>query len=188
MKRILIGILMIACLIFLPLVSAAQDQDKEKETPKESKPQKPAEMRPLGANKLEFTLRELQDGKVINTRTYMMVMDDNYHFSEVKIGSRVPVKSGPGPFNYIDVGTNIHCNHVVGQPPWVSLDCTVEVSSFSLPDQKLSAGSDAAPVLNQMRSSIPAVVQEGKPTVIGIIDDPSSTKRYEIAVTATKVK
>lgn len=185
MKKTLIWLTVLAGLI-LPACLVAQEtpkQEPSQESPKQSKP----ERRALGAYKLEFTLRELQDGKVVNTRTYMMVMDDNYHYSEVKIGSRVPVKTDPG-INYLDVGTNIRCNRIQAEAPWVSLDCAVEVSSFTLPDQRLQAAPNAAPVLNQMRSSIPAVVQEGKQTVIGLIDDPNSVKRYEIAVTATKVK
>jgi hypothetical protein len=42
--------------------------------------------------------------------------------------------------------------------------------------------------LRQARTSMSAVVPVNKATVVGLIDDINSTKRYEIAVTATKMK
>jgi hypothetical protein len=175
----------LAVLGFLSL-AVAQEAPKEqaKEAPKASGT---GESKPLGAYKLDFVLRELVDSKLVNTRSYSMIMDDGYHNAGIKIGSRVPVASDKG-INYLDIGTNIRCNHITGESPWILLDCAVEVSSFSLPEQKAIAGENAPPVLNQMRADIPAVVLEGKQTVISVIDDPSSTKRYEIAVTATKLK
>jgi len=165
----------------------AQAQDAPKEsTTTVTKTEKPAESKPKEAYKVEFVLRELQDGKAINSRYYMMIMEEGYGGREVRIGSRIPVKTES--LNYLDVGTNISCHHIEGQPPNVILECSIEVSSFSLPEERSTAGANSPPVLNQMKSSISAVVQEGKQTVIGAIDDPSSTKRYEIALTATKVR
>jgi hypothetical protein len=43
-------------------------------------------------------------------------------------------------------------------------------------------------LMRQMRTEMAAVVPIGKQTVIGAIDDASSTKRYEVAVTATRLK
>jgi len=168
-------------------------QEPAKDIPKETtKAEKPAESGPLGAYKLDFVFRELQDGKTVNTRNYMMILEDSRNsWGEIKIGSRVPVITGSNGngYQYIDVGTNVSCrigNRI--QRPLVPLNCTVEVSSFSLPEQKLTAGANTAPVLNQLRSNVPAVVTEGKQTVITTIDDPSSTRRYEIALTATKTE
>jgi hypothetical protein len=181
MKKTLV---ILAVLGFLSL-AVAQEAPKEqaKETPKAAST---GESKPLGAYKLDFVLRELVDNKLVNTRSYSLIIDDGYHSAGVKIGSRVPVTGDKG-INYLDIGTNIRCNHITGQSPWILLDCAVEVSSFSLPEQKTNPGENAPPVLNQMRADIPAVVREGKQTVIGVIDDPSSTKSYEIVVTATKI-
>lgn len=187
MKKLLFVAVMISVLAG---ISFAQDTTKDapKETPKA---EKPAETGPLGAYKLDFVFREVQDGKTVNTRSYMMILEDNRNsWGEVKIGSRVPVVTGSNPnaWQYLDVGTNINCrisNRI--QRPLVPLNCTVEVSSFSLPEQKPTAGG-ANPVINQIKSNVPAVVAEGKQTVITTIDDPNSTRRYEIALTATKTE
>ena len=184
MKRLLV--LAILCGIALPLFSQDAPKETTKDTTKPSaKSETPA--KPLSGYKLEFVLRELQDGKVINTRNYMMIVQDRYRNAELKIGSRVPI-NGEKDFQYIDVGTNISCNHAEEQGPLLELECSVEISNFALSDQKITSGITSAPVLNQVRANIPAMVEEGKQTVIGIIDDPNSTRRYEIAVTATKLR
>jgi len=169
-------------------VGVVPAQDSAKENPQQApKAEKPAP-KPLGAYKLEFVLRELQDGKVINTRSYTLIVQDGYRHADLKIGSKVPVRTKENDFQYLDIGTNISCNHLEEQAPLLGLECTVEISNFALPDQKLTSGITSAPVLNQVRADIPALVPEGKQTVIGMIDDPNSTRRYEIAVTPTKIK
>ena len=172
----------------LMAVASAAAQEAPKEAPKDAaRSERPAEPKPLTAYKLEFVLRELQDAKLVNTRNYMMIVDDGYRTSGLKMGSRVPVKDEKD-FRYLDVGTNIGCHHASSQGAFVALDCSIELSSFALPEEKVTAGLNAVPVLNQLQSTVSAMVPDGKQTVIGIIDDPSSTKRYEIAVTATKLK
>ena len=172
--------------------TVAFTQDSAKEPADTHKAEKSSQAGPLGAYKLDFVLRELQDGKIVNTRNYMMILENAPNsWSEVKIGSRVPVTTGSNPsaWQYLDVGTNVNCRIWAGiQRPLVSLNCTVETSSFSLPEQKSTTGASGAPVINQIKSNIQAVVTEGKQRVISTIDDPSSTRRYEIALTATKVE
>jgi len=184
--------LLLLAVMFSIFAGASLAQDTTKDSPKEPpKAEKPADTGPLGAYKLDFVFRELQDGKTVNTRNYMMILEDSRgSWGEIKIGSRVPVVTGnvPNAWQYLDIGTNINCR--VGnkiQRPLVPLNCTVEVSSFSLPEQK-STAAGGNPVVNQIKSNVPAVVAEGKQTVITTIDDPSSTRRYEIALTATKVE
>ncbi len=174
--------------VFVLIGGAARAQDSSKEAPKEEAKTEKQPAKPLSAYKLQFVLLELQDGKVVNTREYSLIMQDGRNrMADLKIGSRVPVKNEKD-FTYMDIGTNIRCYDLQAQSPNVALNCTVEISNFALPEQKLQTGIATAPVLNQIRSDIPAVVEEGKQTVVGFTDDPNSTKRYEIALTATKVK
>ena len=186
MKKAFAGLWVLAAVLLIFVAAQAQEAPKEATTT--TKTEKTGEPKPQGAYKLEFVLRELQDGKVINSRNYMMIMEGGYRNADVKIGSRIPIKTEQQGVNYIDLGTNVSCHHLEEHPPFVMLECSFEVSSFSLPEERASAGANAPPVLSQMRASVPAWVQEGKQTTITSIDDPSSTKRYEIAVTATKIK
>ena len=171
MRRVLQVIFMV-----IVLMNSVAAQDKPVDKPRED--------RPLSFYKLEFALRELQDGKLINTRNYSMTVE-NGDRGNVQVGARVPVNSGDKGIQYMEVGTNINCR-VVGKENFASLNTVVEVSSFALPEQ--SQNSSTPPVLRQLRANMAAVVPENKQTIIGSIDDANSTKRYEIAVTATKLK
>ena len=173
--------------MMMGLCAGAQDKPAPEKASPETAQEKarPAE-RPLSFYKLEFVLRELQDGKAINSRTYMMTVENNDR-GDIRTGARVPVQLGspPMPTQYMDVGININCR-VVGRDDYVSLRSTIDVSSFAIPEQATSPGTQ--PVVRSMRTEMAAVVPVGKPTVIGTIDDVNSTKRYEIGVTATRMK
>jgi len=180
MKRIFVVIVFVVMALCL-----ASSQEKPTA---EAQPQ--SQERPLSFYKVEYILRELQDGKAINSRSYVMTIE-NGDRGEAKVGARVPVNAGGGnpnlpatQFQYMDVGVNINCR-VVGQNDFVTLHTTVEISSFALPE---ASGTTGQPVVRQMRTQMAAVVAVGKQTVIGIIDDVNSTKRYEVGVTATKLK
>ncbi|MGZ5744514.1 MAG: hypothetical protein ACXWIE_26205 [Burkholderiales bacterium] len=102
-------------------------------------------------------LRELQDGKTINSRSCVMTIE-NVDRGEAKVGARVPVNVGNGQSQYLDVGVNINCR-VVGQDDFVTLHTTVEISSFALPEQ--ASGAAGQPVVRQMRTQMAAVVPLG---------------------------
>lgn len=163
------------------LAVIAQDKPIDKPAPEPQAKQD----RPLSFYKIEYVLRELQDGKAINSRNYMMTVE-NGDRGEAKVGARVPVTTGEhGQFQYLDVGITINCR-VVSKDDYAELRTMIDISSFALPEQ--ANGGNSQPVVRQMRSDMAAVVPNGKQTVIGVIDDANSTKRYEIAVTATKLK
>ena len=147
---------------------------------------KPPQESPLSVYKLDFVLRELQDGKAINSRNYSMIVENRGRGS-LRTGSRVPVTvSTDKGIQYMDIGVNIDCGNVRAKEDNVTFNASIEVSSFALSEQSPTSGTP--PVLRNMRAQMDAAVPVGKPTVIGIIDDANSTKRYEVAVTATKLK
>src|SRR3954470_12393204 len=106
--------------------------------------------RPLSFYKVEYVLREMQDGKAINSRNYMMTIE-NGDRGEAKVGARVPVpigSSGPSTqWQYMDVGLNISCR-VVGRDDYASLHTSIEVSSFALPEQQ-TGRPESQPVVRQ---------------------------------------
>jgi hypothetical protein len=131
----------------------------------------------------------MQETKIVNTRNYMMTVEDGVqNRGQIQSGARVPVPNAQEKrFQYMDVGVNINCYQIVAHDDYLSINTTFELSSFALPEQS-SGSSGLPPVLRQARASMNAVVPVNKQTVIGTIDDVNSTKNYEIAVTATKLK
>jgi hypothetical protein len=168
------------CVLLIPNSASAQ-QEKGKETPT-------TQQKPLVAYRIEFNVRQIEDGKRLNSRNYIMVVEDG-EWARLRVGNRVPVetgvKAGEKTYQYENVGMNIDCRpHEQGNS--VELGITVEASSVVAPDQ--SATSTTNPVFRNQRSNIESVVTPGKPTLVASMDDVVTNRRYEIEVTATKVK
>jgi hypothetical protein len=170
---------------------------------------KPAENKPAARNdfayarspyRLDFTIKELEDGKVVNTRSYSMVIQSaeerNRSYGEVKTGSRVPVtttesKTGEKQFQYIDVGVSIMSRLYQMEAGNLLLDSNIEISSLALPDKEAQPGlnyAGAQPIIRQVRSNITGEITAGKPNQIASLDDPISRHRFQIEVTATKLR
>ena len=138
----------------------------------------------LTAFRLDFVLSESEDGKRINARHYSMNLVPGYTPSnEIKIGSRVPVEAKPGEMQYIDVGTNIW-SRMTERGDAIQLEVRAELSNLVGPEE----GRTAVPVVRQLKISASTVAVPGKPTVVGIVDDPNSKHQFQLEVTVTKLK
>jgi hypothetical protein len=155
--------------------AAAQQADAEK----------PAKVeKPLSAYRLDFSVNELEDGKKINTRQYSMNLNSDGS-NELKIGSRVPVQSKQGEFEYIDVGTSIW-SKIEDRNGAVDVSVRAEISNFANPEQ--TSGHEMLPLLRQLKISAGTLALLGKPTLIGSVDDPNSKRQFQLEVTATKLR
>ncbi|HKW18649.1 MAG TPA: hypothetical protein VJO35_14175 [Terriglobales bacterium] len=155
----------------------------EKQTPPQTKPVQPY--------RLDFSLVELQNGKRTNTRHYSLNLTAGSG-DEIKIGTRVPVRSGSvkndsgavvsTQFQYLDVGTNIWAFlREVGDE--LQLEVKGDVS-----DLDKAPNSDLGPIIRQMKISGSTLLVTGKPIIIGSMDDPNSDREFQLEVTATKLR
>ena len=138
------------------------------------------------AYRLDFSVNELEDGKKVNTRQYSMNSRSG-DWNEIKIGTRVPVEAKQGEFQYLDVGTNIRCRlrDQSDTANEVALDASAELSNFAIPEQQ---GQHAQPVIRQLRIQASSVLPLGKLSVVGVADDPSSKRQFQLEVTVTKLR
>jgi hypothetical protein len=151
----------------------------------ESKPEAPA-----GTYKLDYVFSEMQDNKRVNARSYTALV----RVSEkgvIKIGSRVPIatsssKEGETQFQYLDIGTSIDCFIRGELDSAIDLTTNVEVSSVS-PVQS-AENRTGAPVVRQVRYQLRNNVPLGKQTLLGSGDEVDGTKRFQIEVTASKMR
>jgi len=157
------------CLPLIPKVAVAQQ---------ETKPQNP-----ITAYRLEFNVRELDSGKRVNSRNYMMMAQEG-SFAKIRVGNRVPYQTAEKQYQYNNVGMNIDCRPHE-QQEGLALDIMVDFSSVAPPSETAPSYN---PVFRSNRSEVQAVVALGKPTLVASLDDVESNRRYEIEVTATKVK
>ncbi len=141
------------------------------------------------AYRLDFTMSELEEGKKINSREYSILNTGNE--GEVKIGTRVPVEFKNGELQYIDVGTNIWCRlRDRKDENWLGNDVMLtvrsEMSSIVAPEP--NQGLPSAPPVRQSKIDASTIAVVGKPTVVGIVDDPNSKRQFQLEVTVTKLR
>ncbi|HXE76130.1 MAG TPA: hypothetical protein VNN18_10925 [Candidatus Xenobia bacterium] len=179
MTRTIPTLLILAALLaasFLPVAPAlAQDKPAEKA-------QKPANV-----YRLDFAIREKENGAIVNTRNYMLLLEDTTGgkgSGKVRAGNRVPIAvGGDKGVQYMDVGLNLDCD-LRERDSDISLRIWLEISDFAAPGQE----KVGAPLLRTIRTEVLTGIPLGKPTVVSVVDDAATKRRYELEVTATKVK
>jgi 3D (Asp-Asp-Asp) domain-containing protein len=142
------------------------------------------EEKPIHAYRLDFSVNELEDGKTINTRQYSMNLQAD-DANEIKIGTRVPVETGQGQFQYMDVGTSIWCR-IGERAEGIPLSVRAEISNFAIPEQ--STGHESHPVIRQLQIKASTLAQLSKPMIVGSEDDPNSKRQFQLVVTVTRLK
>jgi hypothetical protein len=177
MNRTTVSYAFVLLLIFCGIHPITRAQDAHGAAPAEST------QREVGAYHLDFSINELADGKKINSRKYSMNITDEGKSKELKIGTRVPIESENGKFEYLDVGTSITVQLVSWQTP-LSLDVIVDISNFATPEDATRGGR---PILRQIRISTRTPIALGKSVVAGSVDDPNSNHQFQLEVTATKL-
>ena len=142
----------------------------------------------LSSYRVDFTLTEFEEGKKINSRSYSLTTQVG-HRDKLRLGGRVPVATNIGAsppnaqFQYLDIGMNIDCS-IPEQDGSVLINSTID-SSSAAPQPEPQTHQ---PVLRQMRYEVATVLTPGKPTIIGTMDDPTSKARFQLDVTAPKVR
>jgi len=105
---------------------------------------------------LEFTLSEIDGGKKVNARSYLMRAQSGGVMNKIRAGRRVPITTGVvqdpklTQFQYLDVGMSIDCRiEELGRD--VVLDFVVDFSSLA-PDQASNPALDGQPVIGSVRT------------------------------------
>jgi hypothetical protein len=133
--------------------------------------------------KLNFVLRETDEGKVLNQRTFSMdVLSDSREWWNMRSGTRVPF-SGSKDVSYIDVGVNLDVR-AEEAPDGLQMQITSEISSVA---SETGVGV-AAPAVRQLKTRSAVLAPVGKPSVVFTADDAASKHRFELEVTPTRAK
>jgi hypothetical protein len=135
---------------------------------------------------LDFVVKELESGKVTNSRAYAMTIATDNFRSSIRTGNKVPISTGTGPtssFTYIDVGVNIDCGSAKMIGDELALSVNAEVSTFA---SEPPSGSPA--LIRQTKWGSSAIVPLRKPTIIFSADDPSSKRQTQLELTATPTR
>ena len=183
LKRIQVGAALIAALMLAPALMRATPQDS-------SAPKKASDSpEPGHSYRLDFTISELEDGKKVNSRQYSINLNSGQS-NEIKIGTRVPVDTKEGEFQYLDIGTSIWCRlRDRADVEWLTNDVMLQVradlSSFAIPDQQAQS---SRPIIRQVKIDSSAIATVGKQMVVGSADDPNSKRQFQLEVMVTRLK
>jgi len=156
-------------------------QEENRPAPEEHKTYAERPVKTVRAYRVDFSISELEDGKRINTRHYSMDLNSG-PWSQIKIGTRVPVSPTQGSFQYIDLGTSIDCE-LEEQGEDLALDVRSDFSNLSSPEEHSSQ-----PIIRQIKINGRTLTAPGKPVVIGAVDDPNSNRQFQLEATVTRVK
>jgi len=199
-----IGILFAVTILilgFTPTITRAQNAPEESKSKVEQSEKGGAadQARAVQAFRLDFSFNELVDGKKANTRHYSLDLTSGSK-NQLKIGTRVPVATGVVGTNplvsstqwqYMDVGTKIWASLFPRPGGDLELQVDSEISNLDIPqshNQNPAGFADAHPVMRQLQIGGTTLLETGKPILIGTMDDPNSSRQFQLEVTVTKLK
>jgi hypothetical protein len=103
---------------------------------------------------------------------------------DVRMGSNVPLQTGASSPRQ-DVGLNLHCSYVtIGDD--LLLHTNFEMSSVDEPASPPAVVQTVA--IHKVATAGDVLIASGKPVVVNSIEDPVGHKRYQLTVTATKLR
>jgi hypothetical protein len=137
--------------------------------------------------KLEFVVKETDGAKVLNARTYSVMVSGVVVSGEreiatgscsIRTGNRVPYSTGKEN-TYLDVGVNIDCRSVREAPSGLNLRVDTDISSV--------AQESNPPVVRQNKWDSNVTVPLRKPVVVFSSDDLTSRHQMQLEITATPI-
>lgn len=148
--------------------------------------------------KLDFNIRDGGDTSAKGVRHYSLLMETGRK-AIFKVGDRIPVASGSfqsggtgvnplvnTQFTYIDIGVNIECS-LNEQNGRILLHGDLDLSTVAPPDAAAHAAIPANPTVAQTKLNLDTALEAGKPTVIAAIDDPVTSRKFQVEATVARV-
>ena len=121
--------------------------------------------------RLDFVVSSSDASKPVSHSSYTMNLEED-RSGELHLGTNVALS----PQARMDVGLKIRCSYaMVGDD--LLLHNATEISSF-----------DDPPTVHKIATSGDALVAPGKLALVNSLEDPVNHRRYEIEVTATKLR
>lgn len=196
MKRIAIYVVIAMMLGAIVPLCFAQDKGKGEDSSKADLATTPI--------KVQIVFAEFEGDKKVKSLPYTMYHNAPHgselrpNGTKLRIGSRVPVTTGGGQMQYIDVGTNLDCRavrhddgHFVVQlsleRSWVEGDVPVSMEKAS--DRAENAASTfKEPVIRDVRTDLDLSMRDGQTIESTMATDPLSGRVVRIEVTLNVLK
>jgi hypothetical protein len=127
--------------------------------------------------KLEFVVKELNAGKVTNSRSYMTIGRAERSMQSIRTGDKVLISN-----SYIDLGVNIDVTDIAPTGNDLRMRVTAEISSAEK-DQSLPN-----PIIRHTRWSSDVLLPLKRATVLFSSDSTASKSQTQLELTATMVQ
>lgn len=134
---------------------------------------------------LTFVAREMEGERVINSRSYSIIMRSDTERGAIRAGEKVPFASTSGAntqWQQVDIGINIDCRRVEEVGDRLSLSLTAAISSM-IEDPHENASSSAQPIIRDNRWESTVVVPLRQATVLFSSDDLGSKRKMQLELT-----
>lgn len=130
--------------------------------------------------RLVFVVKEVDGNKVLNSRTYTMVVStDNFSGSYI----RTEVKLPEGDAGHEDVGVRIDCRQVRVLQDQLALNVTANVSGVP----EVSGSSSSRPIVRSNIWSSDVLIPIRRPATVFSSDSTTSKTQMQLELTATPV-
>ena len=146
--------------------------------------------------RLDFTIRELDEQKLINTRNYSMLITSSAQRggsrANVNAVTKMPVvtsnKEGVPTTNYINVGLSLRSELYETDAGFLLL-VNAEIGGLApLGGEGMPSGSPTGnPLIRAVEISTQGHIDLGKPQLLGSVDDVYSKHRFQLEVVAKKL-
>lgn len=179
----------LAGLISLPLTAQSVAASATDPSPQQQSARSPGEAPAF--YHLLYTLTESEGSKRLGVQTFILTVssDRDAAPSELRVGSKVPVASGPKDssnpqITYVDVGLTIQARTQKAFPGGLEIFSSVEQSSIAAStDDKI-----LQPVIRNSNLRDVAVLYPNAPVSLGAFDVPGSSRHYEVQVTMQAIR
>lgn len=150
--------------------------------------------------KLQIVYSRLQGEKKISSIPYLLAVNADDRFSQLRLGIEVPIqvgtKGGEVQFQYKNVGTSMDCGAEALDEGRFKINCTFEQSSVYSADRERNTSTSAigevplanTPLFRTFKSSTNLILRDGQTSQYTAATDPVSGEVLKIDVTLNVVK
>ena len=138
---------------------------------------------------LVFVVKELEAGKVINSRSYFMSVSSLEH--QYNGDYTRSIRDGATVYGR-NVGVNIDCRYIVDLPGKLAMNLSAEINGLqrdtSNPTKPSENDTAASFVMQQDKWNSQVLVALGKPTVVFSSDEVNSKRTMQLEITASEIQ
>jgi hypothetical protein len=210
MKRIVYGLILLLLVGHFSLSAVAQDKasaEAKAKSDQKTADQQKANQESVATTpvRVQIVFSESENGKVTKSLPYTLYINatntPELHpggWDKLRIGSKVPIQTGPGNFVYQDVGTNIDGRaanagdhfklSLTLERSWVEGQVPVPAGKNDSSQAEPAEGRFFQPIIRQFRTELELKVRDGQTVETTMATDPLSGKVMRVEVTLTTLK